>query len=205
MAQPDVDYEGLRSADVRKLFETETPDDVPFAASKISHVALKVRDLERSVAFYTQVMGFRVSDAYPSTMMPGGMVFIRCNDDHHGIALVGGGLGGVDNTELHHFAFEVNTLDEVFRARAHLRRHGVDLDFEGRRRAGQQIAVEFQDPDGHQIEICWGMDRIAPHGAARPPDEWRAATSLEEAVGDTPVGQDIRLSDLSLMQDHAQS
>jgi hypothetical protein len=44
------------------------------------------------------------------------------------------------------------------------------------------------------------MDRIAPNGISRPPDEWRAATSLEDAVGDPPIGQDISLSDPSLAQ-----
>ena len=46
-------------------------------------------DLERSVRFYTEVLGFSVSDVYPAEMVPGGMVFMRCNADHHGVALVG--------------------------------------------------------------------------------------------------------------------
>jgi|TARA_B100002003_G_C13926445_1_gene450238 catechol 2,3-dioxygenase len=195
MARGIIDRDGLRRADIRKLYEVETPGDVPFAARKISHVVLKVADLERSVHFYSQVMGFRVSDAYPETMMPGRMAFLRCNDDHHGIALVGGGRGPSENRELHHFAFEVDSLDEVFQAREHLKSHGVEIDFEGRRRAGQQIALEFSDPDGHRLEICWGMDRLGPDDRSRPPEQWREAFSLEDAVRDAPKGQDTEQSD----------
>jgi hypothetical protein len=65
-------------------------------------------------------------------------------------------------------AFEVATLDEVIRARNHLKKHGVKVDFEGRRRAGVQIAVEFRDPDGHRLEIYWGLDRVKEDGYIRP-------------------------------------
>ena len=56
---------------------------------KLGHVVLNVRDVERSARFYTEVLGFEISDVYPEEMVPGGMVFLRCNPDHHGIALVG--------------------------------------------------------------------------------------------------------------------
>jgi len=202
MTRRIIDHEGLERADVAALRRTRTPDDLPFGLAKISHVVLKVADLERSVTFYTEVLGFRVSDAYPESMMPGRMVFLRLgNGDHHGLALVGGAEGPADHSELHHVAFEVETLDEVFRARAHLRRHGVALGFEGRRRAGQQIAIEFSDPDGHNLEICWGIDRIPPGAEPRPAAEWREAASLEEALRDAPPGQEPRLADASLLQD----
>ena len=200
MARGVIDKAGLERADIRALRAARPPAGMPFTTPKISHVVLKVTDIERSVGFYTEVMGFRVSDAYPETMMPGRMVFLRCNDDHHGIALVGGRQGPADNTELHHFAFEVGSLDELFRARAHLERHGVAIAFQGRRRAGAQIALEFADPDNHQIELCWGIDRISGAGASRPPAEWREAFSLEEAVRSPPKGQDTTLTDPSLMR-----
>ena len=61
----------------------------PFAVRKIGHAVVFVSDLERSKRFYTEVLGFKISDVYPGTMMPGGMVFLRCNGDHHCLALVG--------------------------------------------------------------------------------------------------------------------
>jgi catechol 2,3-dioxygenase len=159
----------------------------------LGHVVLQVADLERSTAFYTQVLGFKVSDVYPEQMMPGGMVFLRCKNDHHCLALVGAGSAPSANDELHHFAFEVPTLEEVVRARQHLRAHNVKIDFEGRRRAGCQIAVEFRDPDNHSVEIYWGVDQVGSDGRVRPSNEWHGVKSLEEAIAHPVPGQDTHL------------
>ena len=132
-------------------------------------------------------------------MMPGGMVFLRCNGDHHCLALVGNRApdAGQDKS-LHHLAFELATLDEVFRARDHLKKHGARLTFEGRRRAGCQVAVEFLDPDGHHLELYWGVDQIGADDRSRPWEEWRQTISLEDAVRIAPPGQDTTLQDAAL-------
>lgn len=175
----------------------QRPGGMPFRISKIGHVVLHVSDLARSVEFYTGVLGFSVSDVYGEDMMPGGMVFMRCNADHHGVALVGR-AGPSSSAEMHHMAFEVGSLDEVIRARDHLRAHGAVIDFEGRRRAGVQIAVEFRDPDGHRLEIYWGLDQVGSDGITRPASEWKGAKSLAEAIADPVRGQDTSLLDGAL-------
>lgn len=172
----------------------------PFSIGKIGHVALYVSDIERSARFYADVLGFHISDIYDDDMMPGGAVFMRCNPDHHGIALFKATEANPAGGGLHHLAFEVATLDEVIRAREHLRQTGVPLDFDGRRRAGVQIAVEFRDPDGHRLEIYWGIDQIPAGSQARPAHEWKGAQSLEEAIADPVVGQDTRLRDPALLR-----
>ena len=176
------------------------PQGMPFRIGKIGHVVLNVSDMERSVRFYTEVLGFKVSDVYPEEMVPGGMVFMRCNADHHGVALVGSMKERSPNVELNHMAFEVATLDEVLRARDYLRKQGVQIDFEGRRRAGVQIAVEFRDPDGHRLEIYWGLDQVGSDGYVRPASEWKGAKSLEAAIADPVRGQDTTLQDPSLLK-----
>jgi catechol 2,3-dioxygenase-like lactoylglutathione lyase family enzyme len=176
------------------------PDGLPFRIGKIGHVVLNVRDVERSARFYTEILGFRISDVYPEEMVPGGMVFLRCNPDHHGIALVGSLAEPSANTDLNHVAFEVGTLDEVVRAYAHLEAHGVPIDFAGRRRAGCQIAVEFRDPDNHRLEIYWGIDQVGSDGHVRPPTEWKGVRGLAEAIADPVRGQDTTLGDPTLLR-----
>jgi catechol 2,3-dioxygenase len=163
-------------------------DSPRFQLRKIGHVVLNVTDLDAAVGFYTGVLGLEVSDRYPGSMVPGGMVFLRCNADHHGVALVGG-RPKLERSTLNHFAFEVGTPDEVFRARAWLREHGAPIVFEGRRRAGCQLAVEFRDPDGNNLEIYWGLDQVGTGGHVRPPSEWRPALTLEDAVANPVAGQ----------------
>ena len=161
---------------------------VPFSLRKIGHVVLNVTDLDASLAFYTGVLGLEVSDRYPDSVVPGGMIFLRCNPDHHGVALVGGARKS-EASSLNHFALEVGSLEEVFRARAWLRERGVPIVFEGRRRAGCQIAVEFRDPDGNNVEIYWNIDQIGTNSPARPANEWRPAKTLEDAVANPVAGQ----------------
>ena len=198
MGRGVIDIEGINSPEIQSLKNIETPNDIPFCITKIGHVVLKVTDLERSVDFYTQILGFRVSDVYPDNMMPGRMVFMRCNRDHHGVALVGGAPSNSSNLELHHMAFEVSTIDEVLKAREHLIKNNVQIQFEGRRRAGAQVAVEFLDPDGHWLEIFWGLDQIAPDAKARTPEEWVEVFSLEDAIDNAPLGQNTKLKDRKL-------
>ena len=175
------------------------PRGLPFHIGKLGLVVLNVRDVERSARFYTEVLGFEISDVYPEEMVRGGMVFLRCNPDHHGIALVGSMTAAATNIELNHIAFEVATLDEVIRARDHLHRHGVTIDFAGRRRAGCQLAVEFRDPDNHRLEIYWGIDQIGSDGHVRSSTEWNGAQSLEEAIAEPVRGQDTTLHDPALL------
>lgn len=161
-----------------------------FQLRKIGHVVLNVTDLDAAVRFYTEVLGLCVTDRYPDGMVPGGMVFLCVGTDHHGVALVGGARKA-ERSSLNHFAFEVGSLDEVFRARAWLRARGVPLHFEGRRRAGCQVAIEFQDPDGNNLEIYWNIDQIGTEGAVRAASEWRPAKTLEDAVANPVKGQSL--------------
>lgn len=187
------------SFDVDAVRKITPPPGLPFDIRKIGHVVLHVADMERAAAFYVGVLGFEISDVYGDDLMPGGMIFMRFSPDHHGVALVSGGENPSQNREFHHMAFEVGSLDEVIRARNHLAAAGAVIDFDGRRRAGCQIAVEFRDPDGHRLEIYWGLDQIGTDGVARPADQWKGAPTIKAAIADPVEGQDLTVQDKSLV------
>ncbi|MBT5429421.1 MAG: hypothetical protein HOK89_05845 [Rhodospirillaceae bacterium] len=196
-----VDIDGINSPEMLAIKNKKTPNDIPFNITKIGHVVLRCQNIEKSVKFYTEILGFRVSDVYPHSMVEGKMVFMRCNNDHHGVALVGGISKSSENIELHHMAFEVDSIDEVVRARDYLIKNNIEIQFEGRRRAGVQVAVEFLDPDGHWLEIFWGLDQVEPDALARPPEQWVEEFSLEDAIDNAPIGQDTKLRDISHRKD----
>jgi len=179
--------------DIEKLRALQPPAGVGFKIRRLGHVVLQVTDLERSLLFYTQILGFKVTEIYSEDLQPGGFAFLHCSTDHHTIALVGGGTSRSQHKELHHIAFEVVSVGEVFAVRERLREHGATITFEGRRRAGCQIAVEFLDPDGHCLEVYWGLDQIGTSGSVRPSSEWKGIKTLEAAVADPVIGQDTQL------------
>ena len=91
---------------------------------------------------------------------------------------------------LNHLAFEVPSMDDLFRIRDWLREHNVAIIFEGRKGPGGNPGVEFLDPDGYTIELYAGMEQIGWDGKSRPSKFWRRAKSLEEAVANPPPTHD---------------
>jgi catechol 2,3-dioxygenase-like lactoylglutathione lyase family enzyme len=159
----------------------------PIKIKKIGHVVLSVSDVERSTKFWTEIMGFNFSDKNET-----GMVFFRNATDHHTVALVQAteknklperGQVGFD-----HMALEVATVSELFKIREFLKSKGVTIFYEGRRGPGGNPGVEFYDPDGFKIEIYASMDQVGTDGKSRPANEWRRATTLEEAVANPLPG-----------------
>ena len=149
-----IDIKGIQSPEMQSLKNKTPPEDLPFNITKIGHVVLRCQDINKSVEFYTQVLGFRVSDVYPDSMVDGKMVFMRCNSDHHGVALVGGVKESSRNIEMHHMAFEVDDLDQ---RREKIKAFGgsdygekVTLDISG---AGKLTLIYMTDPEGNIIEL----------------------------------------------------
>ena len=156
----------------------------PIKVRKIGHVVYRVSDPERTTRFWTDIMGFKVSDRNEQ-----GMVFLRNAADHHTIALVPAQPDAVlANTNdkghlgLHHFAMEVGSVDELFRIREFLKQKGVTITYEGRRGPGCNPGIEFLDPDGYPMELYADMEQIGWSGKSRPSHLWRRADSLEDVL-----------------------
>jgi len=160
-------------------------DPTPVKVQKLGHVVFTVTDIERTTRFWTEIMGFQVSDRNER-----GMVFLRNASDHHSIALVPAEtphtLPREGQPGFHHCALEVAAVSELFKIRDFLRAKGVPIVYEGRRGPGGNPGIEFEDPDGFHIELYASMDQIGQDGKSRPAEQWRRAKTLEEAVA-TPL------------------
>jgi catechol-2,3-dioxygenase len=131
---------------------------------RLNHAVLYVRDVDRSVAFYTEAMGFRVVNG-----MPGRAAFLQAagstNDHDLGLFAIGAAAGdsaaGRSTVGLYHLAWEVDTLAELRRLAGVLAERGALV---GASDHGTTKALYVHDPDGLEFEVCWLVpaDRIGP-------------------------------------------
>lgn len=159
----------------------------PIKVNKLGHFVYEVSDVERTVKFWKEVMGFMETDRNEK-----GMVFFRCGADHHAIGLkpmkkgktprrdMAGGL------QMEHLAFEVADVDILRKAKAYLQANNIPITFDGRKGAGCNISINFLDPDGYEFEIYCQMDQIKEDGRLRPAEQFRPKNPLDEAI-ENPV------------------
>jgi catechol 2,3-dioxygenase-like lactoylglutathione lyase family enzyme len=126
----------------------------PPVVLRLGHVALKVRDVSASTAWYCKRFGLRMSDVIHETT-PDNIVttFLRCDlgehhADHHVIA-----LACSDQAKAHHISFEVQGLDDVGAGGRWLELQGYTrLWGVGRHMLGGQIFDYWRDPYGNIVE-----------------------------------------------------
>ena len=122
---------------------------------RLNHAVLYVRDVPRSVAFYTEALGFRVV-----MEMPRQAAFLQAagstNDHDLGLFAIGESAGastaGRSTVGLYHLAWEVDTLAELQRIREVLTEHGALV---GASDHGSTKALYAKDPDGIEFEVSW--------------------------------------------------
>jgi len=129
-------------------------------AVDIGHVHLKVSDLERSIAFYSGVLGFELTQRWGTSA-----AFLSAGDYHHHIGLntwesLGGPPPAAGTTGLYHFAIRYPDRASLGDALRRLREASVPLD--GASDHGVSEALYLRDPDGNGIELY----------RDRPRDEW---------------------------------
>jgi len=124
----------------------------------IDHVALSVRDLEKSLKFYTEVLGLKITEREYSK--PGVEYFLDCGDSLVGLIqgkpdgekhlLQDEGIGG------NHFAFRVDTKD-FDRIVEEIKERKIPISFFKKR--NKSWSLYFLDPDGNKLEItAWPLE-----------------------------------------------
>ncbi len=139
---------------------------------KLGHLVLAVRDIHKSVEFYTNILGLEVSDWISDQM-----VFLRSGTDHHDLALSQipkdsseiNDLPRYSRPGLEHFSYLVDSVQDMERAVQILNEHHIEIVRGiGKHGPGQNCFLVFKDPDGNNVEIYCDMEQIPldkPHTA----------------------------------------
>ena len=156
------DKEGRRFAVSSDLDTHDDDADARDRPRKISHCVLNAADMEGSIAIFTDGLGFTVSDR------TGFLCFLRCNSDHHSIA-----LGPGSAPTLHHIAFEMADLDSVMRGAGRMREAGYPIEWGvGRHGPGANVFSYFLGPDDYVIEYTAEVEQVDDSYPKRSAEYW---------------------------------
>lgn len=149
----------------------------------IGHVHLKVADLERSLTFYSGVLGFRVQQRWGRSA-----AFLGAGEYHHHIGLntwqsLGGPPPAPGTTGLFHAA--IRYPDRASLADALRRVLAADIPLEGTADHGVSEALYLRDPDGNGVELY----------RDRPPEQWPRDARGELAMTTRPLELDTLLAE----------
>jgi catechol 2,3-dioxygenase-like lactoylglutathione lyase family enzyme len=125
------------------------------AANRLGHVAMYTADPLRTQKFYSEVLGFRVSDWIEQSF-----VFMRCGADHHSLNFVAGEGRGIN-----HIAFELRDSSHMHRACDLLGRNRMQILWGPVRHGpGHNVAVYHRNPDGQVVELFFDLDHMTDEG-----------------------------------------
>lgn len=129
----------------------------PIAVQGFDHIVLRVRDKDRMLGFYREVLGLSVDRDRPGL----GLTHVRAGAQLIDLITLDGPLGklggegpGAEGHNLDHFALQVRPFDEAA-IRAHLATHGVEVVENGQRYGadGEGFSLYIHDPEGNTVEL----------------------------------------------------
>jgi catechol 2,3-dioxygenase-like lactoylglutathione lyase family enzyme len=124
---------------------------MPDLIKEMSHVAVRVPDMQAATAWATGVLGLR------ETARADGTVYLTHGVCHHSLQLIKS-----DRTALDHVAMEAHDGDALTHLIGRLRERGVDILAEEPLELGIARAVRFRGPEGHLFEVFVGMEEAGP-------------------------------------------
>ena len=151
--------------------------------TQVGHVHLKVADLDRAIQFYSEVLGFNLTQRFGNEA-----AFLSAGGYHHHVGLNtwmsrGGPAPPRNSTGLFHAAFLYPNRQALANALERLMENQYPL--EGAADHGVSEALYLSDPDGNGIELYW--DREA--------SEWPRSAGGELEMGTLPLDLNELLSE----------
>ncbi len=161
--------------------------------TRLNHAVLFVRDVQRSLDFYTEVLGFRRLGMTPEGFAGAAFLQAPGSDNDHDLGLFEMGSAaqsspaGKSTVGLYHLAWEVDTLAELERLQTVLAERGALV---GASDHGTTKSLYARDPDGLEFEVAWlvptdrldaaalsARRRIGPLDLAREKERYGATTT----------------------------
>lgn len=128
---------------------------------RLGHVLLFTPDVNRQIQFYTRTLGLKLSDRSGSVI-----AFLRCNTDHHTLALLQSPRPG-----FHHASFQVGSVDEIAMGAVGMTERGWQPGWGlGRHVIGSNFFYYIRDPWGGFAEYYFDLDYIPEDCAWQPRD-----------------------------------
>jgi len=118
---------------------------------RLQHLVLWVSDVDQSVRFYQDVLGFEVKRRYPKAAF---MKIAGSPDDHNLGLFEQPGIARPDEhtARMYHSAWEVGEINDLVRARLRLAEAGALV---GTSDHGVSLSLYAKDPDGLEFEVFW--------------------------------------------------
>ncbi|MCU7729584.1 VOC family protein [Actinoplanes sp. KI2] len=168
----------------RRHRKIEPRESIPV---RLSHVVLNSPDAAATRDWYTRHLSFALSDTLAHPHLGEMMYFLRCNPQHHSLAIASG-----PHTSLHHASFELRGIDEYMFGTGRLLRAGIRKIWgPGRHLAGDNTFSYFADPHGNTVEYTTELEQLDedawhPHvyDFTQPEvsDQWGTANPIDEII-----------------------
>ena len=126
-----------------------------YTPMRLGHLVMRVRDMERSLDFYTRVMGLTIMERTPS-----GTVFMSADTEKsHELAIraIGMDAEGPDHSRIGqaHMAWQMESFEDLQELYLRLKENNVRIQRIGDH--GLSLGVYLLDPDDNEIEVYYEL------------------------------------------------
>jgi catechol 2,3-dioxygenase-like lactoylglutathione lyase family enzyme len=152
----------------------------------IQHIALKTPHLETMVEFYTEALGFDISD-----WLLRECAWLRCNSNHHTIIFMQGNPG------IDHIGYTIGGGEELLQWADHLGRQQVPIFWgPGRHGAGNDLFLQIADTEGIHVELSTESQQFYDQDVTTPPRLWHTRASAFNLWGALPswMQEEVKIS-----------